>query len=251
MASWRRNANRHGHADSNRHSFQIRWAKVGENYRSWTDPDHNGFPSAPSYTIVGLDDGERYKISVRARFNVGSGPCAREVQADVQAAVSAPQLEAVPPTDTVVPPTDTLAPTTNTSVPPTDTAVPPTDTNIPPSDTAIPPTNTAVPPSDTPAPAVGPLQIRSVLLQGDPNGAIDVAWTVPTNQPVDYRISWAIEGQNYLSWRDESGNGYPVLNAYTITGLDVNACYKASVRARNNGSAGDWTEVKGKISGAC
>ena len=88
-------------------------------------------------------------------------------------------------------------------------------------------------------------------LQGDPNGAFYVSWTEPTDKPVDYRISWAVNGEDYPSWRDSSGNGYPVANAYTVTGLDVNVCYKVRVRSRYDGSAGGWTEVKGKINGAC
>ena len=108
-----------------------------------------------------------------------------------------------------------------------------------------------LPPSDTPAPQVGPREIAWVVLQGDPNGAFDVTWSAPSETPFDYRIGWAEEGDEYLSWRDESGNAYPVGNAYTITGLDVNACYKIRVRARYNGSAGGWTEVKGRINGSC
>ena len=68
---------------------------------------------------------------------------------------------------------------------------------------------------------------------------------------MDYRISRARDGEDYPSWRDTNGNGYPVANAYTINGLDVNACYKVRVRARYDGSAGGWIEVQGRISGAC
>ena len=268
--------------------YRLRWEKVGEDYRSWTDLDYNAFPKASSYTIVGLEDGARYKLMVRARFDVGSGPWAQEVRADVMAAVSAPQLEAIPPTNTTIPPTNTAIPPTNTAIPPTNTAIPPTNTAIPPTNTAIPPTNTAIPPTNTAIPPtntaipptntaipptataipptataipptatdapvsdIGPREIRSVRLQGDPNGAFDVSWTVPTDKPVDYRISWAVNGEDYLSWRDSSGNEYPVANAYTVTGLDVNVCYKVRVRSRYDGSAGGWTEVKGKINGAC
>ena len=41
------------------------------------------------------------------------------------------------------------------------------------------------------------------------------------------------------------------MNADTITGLAADVCYKVRVRARYGGSAGDWTEVKGKINGSC
>ena len=48
-----------------------------------------------------------------------------------------------------------------------------------------------------------------------------------------------------------SGNAFPVANAYTIAGLDLDVCYKVRVRARYGGSAGGWIEAQGKINGAC
>ena len=48
--------------------YRIRWAKVGENYRTWTDLNYNAFPTTTRYTITGLEEGARYKILVRARF---------------------------------------------------------------------------------------------------------------------------------------------------------------------------------------
>ena len=108
----------------------------------------------------------------------------------------------------------------------------------------MPPTNTAVP-------EVGPREIEFVVLSGDPNGALDVSWPVPSEYPVDYRINWAVEGEGYPTWTDMSGNAFPTVNAYTITGLDLDVCYKVRVRARYGGSAGDWIEVKGKINGSC
>ena len=233
--------------------YRIRWAKVGENYRTWTDLDFNAYPTEPAYTIAGLEAGERYKIAVRARFAQGSGPWAQEVRADVMALVSQQQIELAPATNTA-----TNTPT-NTAIPPADTAIPPatntataTDTAVPTAtDTAIPPTDTAIPPTDTAVPAVGPREIEFVVLNGDPNGAYDVSWPVPSDYPVDYRINWAAESDGYPSWKDSSGNAFPAVNAYTITGLAVDVCYKVRVRARYSGSAGDWTEVKGKINGSC
>ena len=90
-----------------------------------------------------------------------------------------------------------------------------------------------------------------MLLSGDPNGAIDVSWPLPSENPVDYRINWAVESENYPTWTDSSGNAFPAVNTYTITGLAADVCYKVRVRARYGGSAGDWTEVKGKVNGSC
>ena len=89
------------------------------------------------------------------------------------------------------------------------------------------------------------------MLNGDPNGAIDVSWPVPSEFPVDYRINWAVESENYPSWTDMSGNAFPAVNAYTITGLVWDVCYKVRARARYGGSAGGWIEAQGKINGSC
>ena len=218
--------------------YRVSWAKVGEAFRTWTDLDYNAYPTTASLTISGLEGGSRYKVILRARYVGAAGPWSGEYEADVMAEAS------LPPTNTAVLPTNTL-------VPPTNTAVPPTNTSVPPTNTAIPPTNTSVPPTITPASDVGSREIEFVLLSGDPNGAIDVSWRVPSEVPVDYRINWAVESENYPTWTDSSGNAFPVVNAYTITGLAADVCYKVRVRARYGGSAGDWTEVKGKINGSC
>ena len=47
--------------------YRINWARVGENFPTWTDSSGNAFPTSPSYTITGLDQGVRYKVRVRAR----------------------------------------------------------------------------------------------------------------------------------------------------------------------------------------
>ena len=218
--------------------YRVSWAKVGEAFRTWTDLDYNAFPTAASLTISGLDGGSRYKVMVRARYDGGAGPWTGEVEATVMDEETSQQL------DVVISPTNTAVPPTNTSVPPTNTLVPPTNTLVPPTNTLVPPTNTLVP-------DVGPREIEFVVLNGDPNGAIDVSWPVPSEFPVDYRINWAVEGEGYPSWTDSSGNAFPAVNADTITGLAADVCYKVRVRARYGGSAGDWTEVKGKINGSC
>ena len=204
--------------------YRVSWAKVGEAFRTWTDLDYNAFPTAASLTIRGLEGGSRYKVILRARYVGAAGPWTGEYEADVM-------VEA--------------------SLPPTNTAVPPTNTSVPPTNTSVPPTNTLVPPTNTLVPDVGPREIEFVVLNGDPNGAIDVSWPVPSDYPVDYRINWAVESENYPTWTDSSGNAFPAVNAYTITGLSADVCYKVRVRARYGGSAGDWTEAQGKINGSC
>ena len=240
--------------------YRVSWAKANESFRTWTDLEYNAFPTSASYTISGLEGGARYKVLVRARYDGDAGPWTGEFEATVMDEESSQQLDQiVPPTNTSVPPTNTLVPPTNTLVPPTNTLVPPTNTLVPPTNTLVPPTNTLVPPTNTRSrrrihpgmPEVGPRDLALVTLNGDPNGAYDVSWPVPSEYPVDYRINWAVETEGFPTWTDLSGNAFPTVNAYTITGLAVDVCYKVRVRARYGGSAGDWTEVKGKINGSC
>ena len=218
--------------------YRVSWAKVGEAFRTWTDLDYNAYPTAASLTIRGLEGGSRYKVMVRARYSGGAGPWTGEVEAMVM------DEESLPPT--------------NTAIPPTNTAVPPRIQRcrrrirwLPPTNTLVPPTNTQVPPTNTQAPVLGPREIAYVLPNGDPNGALEVSWSVPSEFPVDYRINWAAESENYPTWTDLSGNAFPTINAYTITGLVTDVCYKVQVRARYVGGAGDWTEVTSKINGSC
>ena len=49
--------------------YRVNWARVGERFPTWTDLSGNAFPTSSSYTITGLDEGVRYKVKVRARFN--------------------------------------------------------------------------------------------------------------------------------------------------------------------------------------
>ena len=57
--------------------YRIMWARVDEDFLTWTDTRGNAFPTTPSYTSTGLDEGVRYKVKVRARFNGPSGPWCR------------------------------------------------------------------------------------------------------------------------------------------------------------------------------
>ena len=54
-------------------NYRIAWAKVGENFRTWTDPSGNAYPTEPAYTITDLDEGEEYKVKVRASYSGTAG----------------------------------------------------------------------------------------------------------------------------------------------------------------------------------
>ena len=84
--------------------------------------------------------------------------------------------------------------------------------------------------------------IGAVQLESNQPGVLEVSWDAPTETPLDYRINWARVGENFPTWTDLSGNAFPTSSSYTITDLDQGVRYKVKVRARYNGSAGDWSE---------
>ena len=54
-------------------NYRISWAKVGENFLTWTDPSGNAYPTEPAYTITDLDEGEEYKVKVLASYSGTAG----------------------------------------------------------------------------------------------------------------------------------------------------------------------------------
>ena len=50
--------------------YRIKWAKADE---TWRNPDGSAFPTSPNYTLMDLEEGEEYKVNVRARYDSG-GP---------------------------------------------------------------------------------------------------------------------------------------------------------------------------------
>ena len=69
-------------------NYRIVWAKVGEPFKTWTDPSGNAFPTAPSHAITGLEGGEQYKVKIRASYAGTSGGWSGELAVTV--AESAP-----------------------------------------------------------------------------------------------------------------------------------------------------------------
>ena len=94
--------------------YRVSWAPASDNFKTWTDLSGNAFPTSPSHTIRGLEQGARYKVKARSRYGPGSsGPWSAEYETTI---ASAPQE---PATNTSIPPTNTRIPPTNTSIPPT------------------------------------------------------------------------------------------------------------------------------------
>ena len=59
--------------------YRISWAKTGESFRTWTDMTGNAFPTDPSHTISDLEEGEEYKMKVRARYGGSAGDWSGEI----------------------------------------------------------------------------------------------------------------------------------------------------------------------------
>ena len=88
---------------------------------------------------------------------------------------------------------------------------------------------------------LGPRDIGRITLTSAQPGTIQASWEAPSETPVDYRISWAKAGEPYLTWTDLSGNAFPTDPSRTIADLEEGETYKVKVRARYDGSAGDWS----------
>ncbi len=83
--------------------------------------------------------------------------------------------------------------------------------------------------------------IGRIVLNNSTPGTIDASWAAPSENPVDYRISWALAGNPYLTWTDLTGNAFPTGASHTISNLEEGETYKVKVRARYAGTAGDWS----------
>ena len=217
--------------------YRIIWARVGEDFLSWTDSRGNAFPTSPSYTITGLDEGVRYKVRVRARYASGNAGGWTDV---VEAIVASAPTATYTPTPTATY-TATPEPTATYTAAPeptaTNTATPePTATNTAtPEPTA---TNTATP-SQQDFWAVG-----AVHLESNRRGVIAVAWDPPTKKPHEYRLTWARVSENFPSRGSSDGNAFPRSPSYTITGLDEGVRYMVKVRARYlGGNNGPWSDA--------
>ena len=95
--------------------YRVMWARVGENFRSYRDNEGNAYPTSPSYTITGLDQGVRYKVKVRARYDDYPGDWSAQAEAVVAAAAAtatdAPTATATVTSTPTEAPTDTPTPT--------------------------------------------------------------------------------------------------------------------------------------------
>ena len=99
-------------------------------------------------------------------------------------------------------------------------------------------------------------EVASVRLSSGAPGELTISWDPPASTPSDYRVMWAEETQDYLSWKADNeatrGNSYPEGSAasLTLTGLTEGAEYKVRMRSRYSSGgphgpwSGPWTDEK-------
>ena len=220
------------------HDYRISWAKVGEEFLTWTDSTGNAFPTSPPYTITDLDEGVSYKVILRARYGGTSGAWTEPVEA-VVAAESTPTA-----TVTHTPlPEDTATPTaTATHTPQPEDPPTPTETATHTPQPEDPPTPTETATLTTTATQENSRAVVAIGVGSFQPGVLTVTWSAPPETPHDYRISWARVGEDFLTWTDSTGNAFPTSPPYTITDLDEGVSYKVILRARYGGTSGPWTE---------
>ena len=199
--------------------YRVRWAPIGQDYLSYSEDNTSergsAYPEALNLTVDDLPAGIEYKVQVRARYHDGQHH---------DSPWSGPWSGEI--TVTV---------------------------SSPPEPTPEPPTPTPEPPTPTPDPPPATDEVTSLALSSDTAGQLAIAWTEPSEQATDYRISWAPADEDYLSYSEENtsrrGNSYPAgdTTSLTLTGLPGGIEYKVIMRARyhdeqtNEDSSGPWT----------
>ena len=76
--------------------YRVSWARVGESFPSRPDDPGNAYPTSPSYMSMGLDQGVRYQVRVRGRYEGSNGDWSAPVEAVVASASTATPAPAAP-----------------------------------------------------------------------------------------------------------------------------------------------------------
>ena len=271
--------------------YRISWAKAGESFRTWTDLSGNAFPTDAFHTITDLEEGEEYKVVVRARYGDGSGDWSGEaaitaaratataVTPDNSTVPGAPRGLAVSRGDSGALAVSWQAPSSDGGSALTGYAVQWKDaggswdvqadvseettaatthtvtglTNGVSYTVRVLATNQAGSGSPSAEETGTPLASRDIAgltLNSTTPGTILAFWDVPNEAPADYRITWAKAGESFRTWTDLSGNAFPTDAFHTISNLEEGEEYKVVVRARYDGTSGDWSsEVAVTVAG--
>lgn len=92
--------------------YRLTWARVGESFPARKDGPGNAYPALPSQVITGLDEGVRYKVRVRARYESSESDWSAPIE--IAVASSSVALAASPDAPTG-PPQNLKAAETNSS----------------------------------------------------------------------------------------------------------------------------------------
>ena len=96
--------------------------------------------------------------------------------------------------------------------------------------------------------AVPGRSVSGVSVSGGGDGVLVVSWEAPSEAPADYRVAWAREDLDFLSYsaadEPQRGNAYPAgdVTSLRLEGLTAGSTYKVLVRARyGSGGPGPWS----------
>ena len=85
--------------------------------------------------------------------------------------------------------------------------------------------------------SISPAQVQTgtitgLTLDSPAAGTLMLEWVAANPYPTDYRVVWAKQNEEFMSWTPGTGNHYPDTNGDIIAGLDPGQEYKVKVRVR-------------------
>ena len=79
---------------------------------------------------------------------------------------------------------------------------------------------------------------------GSSPGDLNNTWDAHPENPPEYRVVWALNGDDFPTINDTDQNACPSTNSYTVTGLTPDASYQASVKAAfDQESESEWSAI--------
>ena len=85
------------------------------------------------------------------------------------------------------------------------------------------------------------------VVSGPGAGELSVTWDAHGVDPVDYRVTWALEGESFTRHSVADANAFPTGTEHLISGLEPGEVYDVKVRARFDARRSRWSDV---VSGA-
>ena len=200
-------------------NYRVSWVKGDEPFPSASDTAANADVSGVSYALTGLENGETYRVRVRASYPAGSlylRPAWDGAWTELEIVVASPDSEQT--TEVVVIP-------------------------------AVIPEAVVTQTPDQYERG----QLATMTLESPEAGNIDVTWTapsVPTDQmPSAYHVNWAKDQEPHPDSTDSTGYVEVTGSPHTLMGLESGQTYRVRVRAQypqgsNNAWNGPWTELE-------